>query len=183
VFSDNPDGAENQQERLINTGWVIGFVDGEGCFSIGFNRQSDRQGRNGYRTGYQVSHRFAVTQGASSVVCLEELHSFFRVGRIARNARRDNHRDDLLQYRVDRRTDLLEVVIPFFQEHPLRTSKRHDFEAFAHCVELVSAGRHLDSEGLIEIVEISQTMNRQKPRHDLIRILRGHTPEVQDTGS
>jgi hypothetical protein len=50
-------------------------------------------------------------------------------------------------------------------------------------VELVSAGRHLDSEGLIEIVEISQTMNRQKPRHDLIRILRGHTPEVQDTGS
>ena len=67
--SDNLDGAENQQERLISTGWVIGFVDGEGCFSIGFNRQSDREDRNGYRTGYQVSHRFAVTQGASSLVC------------------------------------------------------------------------------------------------------------------
>jgi len=38
--SDNPDGAENQQERLIQLGWVIGFVDGEGCFSIGFIRQS-----------------------------------------------------------------------------------------------------------------------------------------------
>jgi hypothetical protein len=183
VFSDNPDGAENQQERLIRTGWVIGFVDGEGCFSIGFIRQPGRVSRRGYKTGYQVSHRFAVTQGASSSACLEDLQRFFGVGRTSRNPRRDNHREDLLQYRVDRRADLMDAVIPFFREHPLRTSKRHDFEAFARCVELVSAGKHLESDGLIEIVRITETMNRQKPRHDLIRILRGHTPEVQDTGS
>jgi hypothetical protein len=183
MLSDNLDGAEDQQERLINTGWVIGFVDGEGCFSVGFIRQPDRMDRRGYKTGYQVTHRFAVTQGASSAGCLEELQRFFGVGRIVRNARRDNHREDLLQYRVDRCAELVETVIPFFQEHPLLTSKRLDFEAFARCVELVSTGRHLTSEGLIEIVESAQTMNRQKPRHELIRILRGHTPEVQDTGS
>ena len=34
--SDNPYGAENQQERLVTLGWVLGFVDGEGCFSVGF---------------------------------------------------------------------------------------------------------------------------------------------------
>jgi hypothetical protein len=183
VFSDNPGGAENQQERPIRIGWIIGFVDGEGCFSVGFVRQPDRAGRRGYRTGYQVTHRFAVTQGESSVACLEALHQFFEVGRIVRNARRDNHREDLLQYRVDGRRELLERVIPFFREHPLLTSKRHDFEAFARCVELVSTGRHLSSSGLIEIVEIAQTMNRQKSRHDLIGILRGHTPEIQGTGS
>ena len=49
--SDNPVGAENQQERLIRLGWVIGFVDGEGCFSIGFVRQPSRAGRKGYRAG------------------------------------------------------------------------------------------------------------------------------------
>jgi hypothetical protein len=37
--SNNPGGAENQQERLISLDWVVGFVDGEGCFSIGFVRQ------------------------------------------------------------------------------------------------------------------------------------------------
>jgi hypothetical protein len=53
-------GAENQQERLIEfTGWVIGFVDGEGCFSIGLVRQPNRKGRRVYKTGYQVSHDFA----------------------------------------------------------------------------------------------------------------------------
>ena len=78
---DNVTGADNQQERLIEfRGWVIGFVDGEGCFSIGFIRQHDRPGRVGYRLGYQVAHEFAVTQGASSVQCLHELREFFGVG-------------------------------------------------------------------------------------------------------
>ena len=62
--SDNLVGAENQQERLIRTGWVIGFVDGEGCFSIGFVRQPNRAARKGYVAGYQVFHRFVVAQGA-----------------------------------------------------------------------------------------------------------------------
>ena len=65
----------------------------------------------------------------------------------------------------------------------LHTAKRRDFEKFALCVEMVAAGSHLTREGLIEIAEIVETMNRQKPRADLIGILRGHTPEVQDTGS
>src|SRR5437016_7703947 len=88
IYSDKVSGAENQQERLIEfRGWVIGFVDGEGCFSIGFVRQPDRTGRKGYRTGYQVSHDFVVTQGASSVGCLHDLCEFFGVGKVYVNRR------------------------------------------------------------------------------------------------
>src|SRR5581483_4068739 len=91
--SDNPDSADNQQERLITPDWIVGFVDGEGCFSVGFVKQPDRAGRRGYRTGYQVSHAFVVTQGARSVGCLEELREFFGVGRLFANRRYDNHRE------------------------------------------------------------------------------------------
>jgi hypothetical protein len=97
-------GADNQQERLVQLGWVIGFVDGEGCFSIGFVRQLDRAGRRGYRTGYQVSHEFAVTQGAKSFVCLHDLVEFFGVGGILPNRRYDNHKEHLYRYGVRRRT-------------------------------------------------------------------------------
>ena len=69
-----------------------------------------------------------------------------------------------------------------FRQYPLRTAKRYDFEKFAYCVELMAGGRHLTREGLAEIVEVMQTMNRKKPRHELIRILRGHTPDVRDSG-
>jgi LAGLIDADG endonuclease len=176
--------AENQQERLIEfSGWVIGFVDGEGCFSIGFVRQANRAGRNGYKTGYQVAHEFAVTQGAQSVSVLHDLREYFGVGQIIANRRYDNHREHLFRYVVRRREDLLGTIIPFFRQHPLRTSKRDNFDKFASVVEMIHAGRHLTTGGLIEIAEIAETMNRRKPRQELIRILRDHTPETLDTGS
>jgi hypothetical protein len=175
--------AENQQERLIEfRGWVIGFVDGEGCFSIGYVRQPNRGSRRGYRTGFQVSHEFAVTQGVSGRACLEDLREFFGIGDLVPNRRYDNHREHMYRYAVRRRRDLLETIIPFFRKYPMRSPKQQNFEKFAHCVELMSAGRHKSVEGLIEIAEIVQTMNRKKPRHELIRILRGHTPDTLDTG-
>ena len=183
IYSDKVSGAENQQERLIEfRGWVIGFVDGEGCFSVGFVRQPHRANRRGYKTGYQVSHEFAVTQGESGRACLEALREFFGVGTVIPNRRYDNHREHMLRYAVRRRRDLLETIIPFFREHPMLSPKQHNFDKFARCLELVSEDRHKTVEGLIEIAEIVQTMNRKKPRHDLIRILRGHTPDIQDTG-
>ena len=98
------------------------------------------------------------------------------------NRRYNDHREHLYRFVVRRRVDLLETVIPFFRRYPMRTSKQQNFEKFARCVELVADGRHLSPNGLIEIAQIAQTMNRRKPRHDLIRILRGHTPSIQDTG-
>jgi LAGLIDADG endonuclease len=174
--------AENQQERLVRCGWVVGFVDGEGCFSIGFVRQAGDRGRNGYKTGWQVTHEFVVTQGARSVSCLHELREFFGVGQVIENRRYDNHREHLHRYVVRRRIDLLETIIPFFQQYPMLSSKRMDFEKFARCMELIAAGSHLTVDGLIAIAYITEEMNRRKPRHDLIRILRGHTPDIRDIG-
>ncbi len=180
--SDNLDGADNQQERLIQLGWVIGFVDGEGCFSIGFVRQQGGGGRSGYRTGYQVAHEFAVTQGESSLDALRDLERFFGVGMLVPNRRSDDHREHLYRYVVRRRMDLVERIIPFFREHPLRTAKQENFEKFVRCVSLISDGRHRTFDGLIRIAEIAETMNSRKPRTELIRILRDHTPDIRDIG-
>lgn len=177
-ISDNASGAENQQERLIKVGWIVGFVDGEGCFSIGFVKQPNRGKRKGYKTGYQVAHRFVVTQGVKSQACLEDLKEFFGIGRIIINKRYDNHKEHLAQYIVNSRTDLLNTVIPFFEQYQLQTTKRRDFEQFSQCVRMIARGDHLSVEGLINIVEITQTMNHQKPRTEMMRILRDYTPNT-----
>ena len=180
--SDNLRSADYQQERLVRIGWILGFVDGEGCFSIGFVRQPDRTGRRGYKTGYQVSHEFAVTQGAKSIECLRELQEFFGVGQVLINQRYDNHTEHLYRYVVRRRTDLLGTVIPFFQQYSLRSSKRDDFSKFAQVVMMIASGHHLTREGLIEIAQIAETMNRKKSRTELIGILRDYTPDARDIG-
>src|SRR5919202_6432344 len=146
--SDNPVGAENQQERLIEfRGWVIGFVDGEGCFSVGFIRQPNRKGRRGYRTGYQIAHEFAVTQGRSSLACLQALQEFFGVGMLVANRRYDDHREPCIAMSfVDARTCWRGS---FRSSSGIRcAAKQQNFEKFARCVELVAGGRHLTAEGL-----------------------------------
>lgn len=174
--SDNPSDADNQQERLI--GWITGFVDGEGCFSINLVRQPHRPNRRGYRTGFQVAHQFVVTQGAKSVESLETMQHFFKVGRLHCNRRYDNHKEDLYQYAVCGRIDLQQKIIPFFQRYPLRTAKRLDFEKFVKCMRIIEVNAHLTVRGLIAIAEIIQTMNHCKPRTELIRILRDYMPDT-----
>ena len=176
--SENSSAADNQQERLIKIGWITGYVDGEGCFSINFIRQPHRHNRRGYKTGFQVAHEFAVTQGASSVESLHLLMEFFGVGNVYINKRYDNHKEHMYRYCVRARKELVKTIIPFFDQYPLRTSKQGNFLKFAECMDLMGTGAHLTSSGLIKIVEIAETMNHKKPRTEIIRILRDYTPDT-----
>jgi hypothetical protein len=55
----------------------------------------------------------------------------------------------------------------------------YDFEQFAICARKIARGEHLSPQGLIDIIEITQTMNHRKSRSELIRILRDYTPNAQ----
>jgi hypothetical protein len=167
--SDNVRGAENQQERLWAEGWIVGFVDGEGCFSCPIFRNTPMT------MGWQVQPQFVVVQSASSREVLEDMTRFFGCGKVYVNRRYDNHREDLYRYCVSKFADLRDVIVPFFRCNPLRTSKRHNFEKFAQVISLMGQGRHLTVSGLVEIAEIAETMNHRKPSKAL-RILRDHTP-------
>jgi hypothetical protein len=148
------------------------------AFSIHIVRQPERATRRGYRTGFQVGHQFVVTQGAKSVECLQMMQQYFDVGRLHCNRRYDNHKEHLYQFVVCKRSDLLSTIIPFFQRYPLRTSNRFDFDKFVMCMKIIETNAHLTPRGLLEIVEITQTMNHRKPRSELIRILRDYMPNT-----
>jgi hypothetical protein len=154
--SQNPIGAVNQQERPGFEQWVVGFVDGEGCFSISVVKNV------GCRLGWQVQHEFSVTQAAPSRAVLEELVEFFGCGSIIENTRSDNHRYRLMRFAVKRRSDLTGLIIPFFEEHPLRTAKQNDFRSFCEVISMMREDRHLTIQGLREIAQITETMNRKQ---------------------
>jgi hypothetical protein len=156
VGSDNPIGAGNQQERPGSAEWIVGFVDGEGCFSISVVQNAT------CALGWQVQHEFAVTQAAPSRSALEYVRDVLGCGRIVEQLRHDNHRTPLLRFSVKRRDDLVNIVIPFFTEHPLRTAKRLDFDRFATVLHLMEEGRHRTRAGLVLIGSITETMNRRQ---------------------
>ena len=155
VVSDNPTSADNQQERPGLEQWVVGFVDGEGCFSIAVVRNAT------CRLGWQVQHEFSVTQASPSRAALHVVRDVIGCGTVIENARRDDHRHPLLRLSVKRRSDLVERVIPFFEANPLITAKRSDFEAFATVIHWMEEGVHLTESGMRRIAQVTETMNRR----------------------
>jgi hypothetical protein len=157
MAGDNPPGAGNQQERPGIEQWIVGFVDGEGCFSVPIYRNHT------YRIGWQAQPAFVVVQGERSVRVLHELKEYFECGGVYINRRHDNHREHLFRYDVRSPRDLVSRIIPFFEEHPLRTAKADDFRKFARIVRMMQRGVHRSVEGMSQIASIVQTMNTRKP--------------------
>lgn len=155
--SENPSGADNQQERL-SAEWVVGFVDGEGCFFVGINRQPSM------KIGWQVLPEFRVVQHQRDVAILKRLHEFFGFGKITTN------HGDRKELRVRGSQQLAEIV-RFFRKHPLRTVKRSSFECFAGVIDMMERGDHLTEEGLKRIRQLASRMNRgaQNPQRPYAR--------------
>lgn len=127
--------------------WVVGFVDGEGCFYVGIYEHPEMS------VGYQVLPEFRVVQHKRDIQILYALKRFFRFGVV-----RKNH-DDRYEYRVRKLEHLLKIV-EFFEKHPLKTSKNVNFKKFAKIVRLIEKGEHLKKEGLKRIIKISLEMNK-----------------------
>lgn len=146
-------GADNQQERLRIEGWITGFVDGEGCFSVSILKNPSTS------TGWQVFPEFVVTQGERSLPALRVLQEFFGCGRIYLNRRHDNHTENLYRYCVRSLKDLRTKIVPFFQRNRLKTAKAEEFARFVQVLNLMEERRHLTIEGLTEIKRILERMN------------------------
>jgi len=145
--------------------WVVGFVDGEGCFFIGVQRSST------VKIGFQVIPEFRVVQHMRDIDILHALKRFFGFGRVCRN------HDDRWEYRV-RRLEQVREIARFFSEHQLKTKKRIDARKFAEVLRLMDEGRHLTDPGLKEIVKLAASMNTgNRPR--LLEILEGDEDRVQ----
>ena len=136
----------------LDAQWVTGFVDGEGCFFVGLNEHSDM------KTGVQVLPEFTVVQHERDVQLLFALKEFFGCGVV-----RSNH-GDRMAFRVRGKEHLLQRVVPFFVEHPLKSKKRVDFEKFRTVLLKMEAGDHLTVSGVEEIRRIASQMNRGCPR-------------------
>ena len=136
----------------LDAGWVVGFVDGEGCFHVGINAHPEMT------AGFQVLPEFTVVQHERDVQVLHGLKAYFGCGVV-----RKNH-GDRMAYRVRGKEHLLLTIIPFFMKHPLKSKKNVDFLKFRDVLLMMEKGEHLTSDGIARIREIASKMNRCQPR-------------------
>ena len=156
--------ADNQQERIETSGWIVGFVDGEGSFLVSIFKSSQA------KLKWQVFPEFNVSQSLKGKDLLHELENFFGCGHIyAQNARniKQEKWDPLYKYCVRSRNELKEKIIPFFQKYsPKGLTKKNDFQRFVKVVEIMDKGEHLNNKGMRKVAKISSGMTHRKPFKD-----------------
>lgn len=157
--------ADNQQERLDEQ-WIVGFVDGEGCFHVSINRNKKMS------LGWQVLPEFRVVQHQKDEQVLHKIKNYFGFGNVVIN------HGDRKEFRV-RGSQNLDKIINFFKDNELKTNKLNDFNFFCEIVYLMKEQQHLKMEGILEISKIASKMNRQIDRTS--RILRDYTPNTSPT--
>ena len=163
-MSENDPSADNQQGRLEFASWIIGFVDGEGCFSVSIFRNRTS------KFGWQVMPEFVITQSERDLDVLKDIKAFFGCGNIFVNRRYDNHKRNLYRFCVRKRSDLTNVIIPFFNQYPLLTKKHLDFITFKKVVNMMNKKQHFQTKGLNKIAKlVGKNLERNQEPSETIR--------------
>ena len=127
--------------------WIVGFVDGEGCFYVGiFNRKD-------MTVGCQVQSEFTVVQHEKNIQILYAFKKFFGCGKVC-----PNHGSRKC-FKVRKKEDLLTIILPFFEQHPLKTTKNLYFLKFREILLLQAKNEHLTPSGISKIQKIKTTIH------------------------
>lgn len=189
---DNATGADNQQERLgldedLRKGWIAqvldvkkippevgwylaGFADGEGSFIVVFRPRKD-----GIQP-WKVSLRFHVSQDEKEI--LAQFKRYLDCGSMRRGE------EGLWHFEVNNFNAIRENVIPFFDKFRFRSAKnKRDFSKFKRIASIMATDRHLQREGIQEILKIREGMSGGgKRKYDDKEILYGlEGPESSET--
>lgn len=110
-----------------------GIVAAEGTFNVARTVADSGAER--------LSFTFAVMLGAVDRITLDLLHAYLGVGRIRTYARRQEHHDDCVVFAVRAFADLLDVVVPFMDEHLPPSHKRTQYLAWREQLVAYDRGR------------------------------------------
>nr|YP_009185053.1 putative LAGLIDADG homing endonuclease [Characiochloris acuminata]YP_009185090.1 putative LAGLIDADG homing endonuclease [Characiochloris acuminata]ALO63326.1 putative LAGLIDADG homing endonuclease [Characiochloris acuminata]ALO63330.1 putative LAGLIDADG homing endonuclease [Characiochloris acuminata] len=123
----------------LNAQWIVGFVDGEGCFYVGVIKNKTMT------NGYQIQPEFTVVQHKRDIQLLAALKAYFGCGSVGVN------HGDRYHWRVKNLDHFINIIIPFFEKHKLKGKRAIEFQRFREICLLMKQSYHLTPAGFEEI--------------------------------
>jgi hypothetical protein len=153
-------------KKLLDSWFITGLTDGEGCFRINIIKDSE------CRTGWLIQPSFQIDLHERDLVLLLEIQRYFGgAGNIYKKPKGQ------LIYKVGSLVQILEKIIPrglpassrfsggrsHFDTYSLITKKQADYLLFrAITVDIMQNNKHLRIEGLKEIVAMRASSRAQR---------------------
>jgi group I intron endonuclease len=136
-----------KNRRISDAHWLAGFTSGEGSFYINIKESPT------VTTGYNVVLVFQLVQHSRDEFLIKSLVEFFKCGNI-------RHYKEAVFFRVEKFSDIITKIIPFFNKYPIEGVKSKDFQDWCRVALLVKDKKHLTEEGLESIRLIKAGINR-----------------------
>lgn len=137
----------NNKNYNFSKNWLAGFTQSDGCFSITFKNS---------KYGMPIRPRavFNLTQNKIELNMFLELQKYLGIGNLYFN------RNNVI-LEVTSIKDILEFIIPLFDENHLRGEKLLSYLKFKEvCISIMmDQKKHLNLEDLLIIIELSYFMN------------------------
>lgn len=130
--------------------YLLGFVDGEGCFCIALKKQKSAKMR------WVLDPIFHVTQHKNHKELLYHFQKVLGCGVVIQKY----GQKDTMQFVVQSRKELVDNIIPFFKKHKLLV-KRRNFEIFAEVVEGLDKHQHGNIKDFRKLVKKVFVMNNE----------------------
>ena len=134
----------------LNPWWVLGFVDGEGCFMVSILKDKNR------KTGWEVKPSFGISLHVKDLYILENIKNHLGVGRIYKQGKQS------IQLKVNSVKEIAKLM-EYFSNYLLITQKQADCELLRRINHLMLNKQHLTEEGLHKIVALKASINLGLP--------------------
>lgn len=142
--------------------YITGYADGEGCFTVTFNKKPKALLKWEFRPSFSVS------QNENRRQVLDLMQKYFECGYIRRD-----YSDKTVKFEVRDHSDLINKIIPHFEKFPFLSSKQHDFELFKAICIIVNRKAHLTKNGFVRILNLAYQMNgsgkRRRTKEEIIK--------------
>ena len=134
--------------------YVVGFVDGEGSFSIVIAKHKQK------RLGLDARLIFGIELRDDDLEILQKIQNTIDCGRIYHLSYKRYGWYPHAMYKVSSIVEIQDKLIHFFKKHPLKAKKRFAFELFVRASLVFARKEHLTKSGISKLYEIRKAMNK-----------------------
>lgn len=143
--------------------WVAGFTSGDGSFHLIIRDTNTNK--------CSVSLRISIKLNIREIEIIKGLVNFFKlhvayatnvIEKEANSNTKNFHtmsgQENFVALQITKVSDILNIIIPFFEKYPIVGIKSLDFADFKKVAIIIQSKKHLTREGLNQILEIKSNM-------------------------
>ena len=139
-------------KEIIHPEWVAGFISGDGSFNIKTSSSISS------KLSSRVQLRFGVGLNLRDKELIQGLVVFFNL----EQGKHIHTTSDSVHLEISKFTDIVNIIIPFFDKYPIQGIKSLDFADFKKVASIVEDKGHLTLNGYNNIMSIKGGMNKNR---------------------